>query len=296
MSTTTPEQMLEAARSGGYAVGAFNMHNDETTEALLQAATQADAPVFLQVGRAIIPHVGLRRAYEMTLRRAAESSAEHVIHLDHGSFEEVIEALRLGFTSVMYDGAHLPFEDNIASTRRVVEIAHAFGVPVEAELGKIPDAGHTVDWSSYYTDVDEAERFVAETGVDSLAISAGVVHGVVPDVAQPLALDRIAAIRRVVPVPLVLHGASGLTDSDTHEAISRGVHKFNADTDLRHAFRRGIEETWAQGDRQLETAMTRGRELMIEATIAKMRLYGCAGRAGAGHLALRESEAVGAQR
>lgn len=274
-----PNALLEEARAGGYAIGAFNMHNDETTQALLRAAENCAAPVYLQVGRAIIPHIGLRRAYEMTRRHADESDALSIIHLDHGSFEEIIEALRLGFTSVMYDGAHLPLEDNIATTRRVVDIAHAFGVPVEAELGRIPDAGEKVDWSAYYTDCKEAERFVAETGVDSLAISVGVVHGVVPETPQPLALDRIAEIRDVVPVPLVLHGASGLSDEDTREAMARGVHKFNADTDLRHAFRRGIELTWAEGDRQLETAMARGRELMAQATEAKMRLYGCAGRA-----------------
>lgn len=280
MSQMFPNELLAAARAGGYAVGAFNMHSDETAQALVDAALSCNAPVYLQVGRAIIPHMGVRKAYELTRRHAEQSGATYVIHLDHGSFEEVIEALRLGFTSVMYDGAHLPFEENIATTRRVVEIAHAFGVPVEAELGKIPDAGQAVDWEDYYTDVDEAERFVTETGVDSLAISAGVVHGVMPDVPnQPLALDRIEQIERVVPVPLVLHGASGLTDEETRGAIARGVHKLNADTDLRHAFRSGIEETFAQGDRQLETALTRGRELMTEATIAKMRLYGCAGHA-----------------
>lgn len=279
MTMMLPTELLEAARAGGYAIGAFNMHNDETTQALLRAAELCDAPVFLQVGRAVIPHMGLRRAYEMTVRHASESTSHYVIHLDHGSFDEVIQALRLGFTSVMYDGAHLPLDDNIASTRRVVEIAHAFGVPVEAELGRIPDAGEEVDWEAYYTDVREAERFVAETGVDSLAISAGVVHGVIPHAPQSLALDRIAAIRDVVPVPLVLHGASGLSDEDTRAAIAGGVHKLNADTDLRHAFRRGIEATWAEGDRQLEAAMSRGREFMIEATAAKMRLYGCAGQA-----------------
>lgn len=279
MTTADPRQLVEDARRGGYAVGAFNMHNDETTQALLRAAELAEAPVFLQVGRAVIPHMGLRKAFEMTKRNAAESCATHVVHLDHGSHEEVLEAIRLGFDSVMYDGAHLPFEDNIRATRRIVEIAHDFGIPVEAELGRIPDADEPVDWSSYYTDVAEAERFVAETGVDSLAISVGVVHGVPMSEPAPLALGRISEIRDVVPVPLVLHGASGVPDADLRAAVDRGVHKLNADTDLRLAFRRGIEETWAQGDRQLEEAMRRGRELMIDATVAKMRLYGCAGRA-----------------
>lgn len=277
--TGLAQDLLHRARTGGYAIGAFNMHNEETTQALLAAAESCDAPVFLQVGRAIIPHMGVRRAYEMTRRVAAESDAVHVIHLDHGSYEEVLEAIKLGFTSVMYDGAHLPFEENIITTRRVVSIAHDFGVVVEAELGRIPDADQAVEWDSYYTDVSEAQRFAAETGVDSLAISAGVVHGVPLSAPQPLAINLISKIAEVVEAPLVLHGASGVPDGEITEAIAAGVHKLNADTDLRLAFRRGIEEVWAGADRQLETAMARGRELMIEAAVHKMRLYGCAGHA-----------------
>jgi len=274
-----PLSLVHAAQAGGYAVGAFNMHNDETTQALLIAAERADAPVFLQVGRAIIPHIGVRKAYAMTKRVASESSAVYAIHLDHGSYEEVLEAIKLGFTSIMYDGAHLPFEENIRTTRRIVEIAHDFGVMVEAELGRIPDADQPVEWKSFYTDADEAERFAAETGIDILAVSAGVVHGVPTLTPEPLAIGLIREIKARTGIPLVLHGASGVPEDELLQAISAGVHKLNADTDLRHAFRRGIEETWAEGDRQFETAVTRGRDLMVEATIEKMRLYGCAGKA-----------------
>ena len=282
MSWINPMQVVNDAQTGGYAVGAFNMHNDETTEALVRAAEQCESPVFLQVGRAIVPHMGLRRAFEMTKRVAEESEAEFVIHLDHGPWDEVFEAIRLGFTSIMYDGAHLPLDENIRSTRQVVQVAHAFGIPVEAELGKIPDADEEVDWSSYYTDVAEAERFVAETGVDWLAISVGIVHGVPMSNPQPLDIERIADIKAVTGIPLVLHGASGLPDDEVRQAIEAGVHKFNADTDLRHAFRSGIEAVWSQGDRQLEDAMAEGRARMITATEAKMRLYGSAGRSGSG--------------
>ena len=236
--------------------------------------------MILQVGRAIIPHMGVRRAYELTRRVAERSNANVVIHLDHGSWDEVIEALRLGFTSIMYDGAHLPFEENVRTTRRMVEIAHAFGVPVEAELGKIPDADEKVDWSEYYTDVAEAKRFVAETGVDTLAISVGIVHGVVPGRPQePISIERIKEIKAATGIPLVLHGASGLTDQEVRDARAAGVCKFNADTDLRHAFRAGLEAIFAQGDRQLEVAMAEGRKRMVAATIEKMRAYGCAGAA-----------------
>ncbi len=277
--TASPLRIVEHARQHGYAVGGFNMHNPETTQALLVAAENAQAPVFLQIGRAIIPHMGVRAAYEMTRRVVEESDAAFVIHLDHGSEQEVLEALRLGFRSVMYDGAHLPFADNIRTTRRITDLAHDFGAIVEAELGRIPDADEQVDWDSYYTDVAEAERFVAETGVDMLAISAGVVHGVPSGQPRPLATALIEKIASTVRIPVVLHGASGVPDQEIREAVAVGVHKLNADTDLRHAFRRGIEQTWSQGDFQLEEALTRGRELMIEATIEKMRLFGCAGRA-----------------
>jgi len=280
MPWTDPAKLIEDARAGGYAIGAFNMHNVETTEALVWAAEQAEAPVFLQVGRAIVPHMGVRKAFEMTKRVAEESNAQFVIHLDHGPWDECLEAIKLGFNSIMYDGAHLPFEENIKTTRRIVEIAHDFGIPVEAELGKIPDVGESVHWPDYYTDVGEAKRFVEETGVDYLAISVGIVHGVIPGLKpEPLAIERTLEIRDAVGIPLVLHGASGIPENEVLAACAAGVHKFNADTDLRHAFRAGIEAVWAKGDYQLEEAMAEGRTRMVAATIEKMNLYGCAGKA-----------------
>jgi ketose-bisphosphate aldolase len=281
MGQVDPRRIIERAVVGGYAVGAFNMHNEETTQALVQAAEEAVAPVFLQVGRALVPHMGLRPAYEMTRRVAESSGADYVIHLDHGPWDEVIEAIKLGFTSVMYDGAHLPFEENIRTTREIVQIARAFGVTVEAELGRIPDADEEVDWASYYTDVAEAERFVAETGVDFLAISVGIVHGIPAARPRPLDIQRIQQVKAATGIPLVLHGASGVPSHEVAAAMAAGVHKFNADTDLRLAFRAGIEAVWSRGDRQLEEAMAEGRERMTAATVDKMKLYGCAGVAAA---------------
>ena len=172
MPWANPRQLIDDARAGKYAVGAFNMHNDETTEALVRAAEQAKSPVILQVGRAIVPHMGVKKAFNMTKRIAEESDAQFVIHLDHGPWDECLEAIKLGFNSIMCDFAHLPFEENIRWTKRVVEISHDFGIPVEAELGKIPDVGESVNWEDYYTTVDEATRFVAETGVDYVSSGA----------------------------------------------------------------------------------------------------------------------------
>ncbi len=280
MPWANPRKLIEAARKGKYAVGAFNMHNEETTEALVRAAEQAKSPVILQVGRALVPHVGLKRGFEMTRRIAEESDAQFVIHLDHGPWEECIEAIKLGFNSIMCDFAHLPFEENIGFTKRIVEIAHDFGIPVEAELGKIPDVGQSVNWEDYYTTVEEAQRFVAETGVDYLAISVGIVHGVIPGLKpEPLSIKRTLEIRDATKIPLVLHGASGIPVDEVQAAKAAGVHKFNADTDLRHLFRQGMLDVWAKGDHQLEDAMAEGRKRMIAGTIEKMELYGCAGKA-----------------
>jgi fructose-bisphosphate aldolase, class II len=263
-------------------VGAFNMHNDETTEALVRAAEQANSPVILQVGRALVPHVGLKRGFEMTKRIAEASDAQFVIHLDHGPWDECLEAIKLGFNSIMCDFAHLPFEENIRFTRRIVEIAHDFGIPVEAELGKIPDVGQSVNWEDYYTTVEEAQRFVAETDVDYLAISVGIVHGVIPGLKpEPLSIKRTIEIRDATNIPLVLHGASGIPVDEVQAAKAAGVHKFNADTDLRHLFRQGMLDVWSKGDHQLEDAMAEGRKRMIAGTIEKMELYGCAGKAKA---------------
>ena len=291
-----PLGLIAAAQAGGYAVGAFNMHNPETTQALIRAAEIADSPVFLQVGRAIVPHMGLREAFEMTRRELDKAPIDVPIHLDHGTFDEVAIAIELGFDSIMFDGAHLDFEENIRVTREVVKAAHAAGIPVEAELGKIPDASDNINWADYYTSVEEAERFVAETGVDWLAISAGVMHGVTGLEPQPLDIERIEKIRDVTGIPLVLHGASGVPIDQLRAASVAGVHKFNADTDLRHAFRAGIEEKWSEGDRQLEEAMSLGRERMIVATVEKMREYGCAGTANYGTPVSLENSVLGVSR
>jgi fructose-bisphosphate aldolase, class II len=282
MPWANPRKLIDDARKGKYAVGAFNMHNDETTEALVRAAEQANSPVILQVGRALVPHVGLKRGFEMTKRIAEASDAQFVIHLDHGPWDECLEAIKLGFNSIMCDFAHLPFEENIRFTRRIVEIAHDFGIPVEAELGKIPDVGQSVNWEDYYTTVEEAQRFVAETDVDYLAISVGIVHGVIPGLKpEPLSIKRTIEIRDATNIPLVLHGASGIPVDEVQAAKAAGVHKFNADTDLRHLFRQGMLDVWSKGDHQLEDAMAEGRKRMIAGTIEKMELYGCAGKAKA---------------
>ncbi|AHY47740.1 cbbA: ketose-bisphosphate aldolase [Rubrobacter radiotolerans] len=275
-------KLVYEAREQGYAVGAINHHNEETAEAILLGAKDADAPVFVQIGRAIIPHMGIRRAFDIVRRSEEETGKSCVIHLDHGGYDEVVEALKLGVDSVMYDGAHLPFEENIATTRRVVEAAHFLGVPVEAELGKIPEVEDldSVNWEDYYTDVDEAVRFVEETGIDYLAISVGIFHGISATTEPRLDMERIETLAKETGVPLVLHGVSGLPDETVREAVARGVAKLNIDTELRLKFREGIEAVWSEGDRHLEAAMSEGRDRMRAEVTRKLKLFGSAGRAG----------------
>lgn len=273
-------KLVYDAKADGYAVGAINFHNEDTVQAILGAAEETASPVIVQIGRAVIPYMGVKRPFDIVRYCEEALGKTCCIHLDHGSHEEVVEALKLGFDSVMYDGAHLNLEENIANTRKVVEAAHFLGVPVEAELGRIPDADDAanVDWDDYYTDVDEAARFVEETNVDYLAVSVGIVHGVSGGEVPPLDLERIEAIAAKTGIPLVLHGASGLPEETARQAIDAGIAKMNVDTDLRVAFREGMQAVWSDGDRHLEEALAEGRARMQSVAAQKLRLYGCAGR------------------
>ncbi len=274
--------LIGDAKANGYAVGAFNVHNEETAQAIMRAAEETASPVFVQIGRAVISYLGIKKTYEIIRSCGEEVSGIGCIHLDHSrTLEEVAEALRLGLGSIMYDGAHLSLEENIANARKVVEVAHFLGVAVEAELGEMPHARDVANlhWEDYYTDVDEAARFVEETNVDYLAIQVGVVHGVSSMSKPQLDLERIEAIAEKTGIPLVLHGASGIPDEMVREAIAAGIAKLNVDTDLRVAFREGMQAVWSEGDRHLEDALAEGRARMQAEAARKMRVFGSAGRA-----------------
>ncbi len=273
--------LVNDAKANGYAVGAFNVHNEETAQAIVRAAEEAASPVFVQIGRAIIAYLGIKRSYKIIRSCAEGVDGTACIHLDHSrTLDEVAEALRLGLGSIMYDGAHLSLEENIANARRVVEVAHFMGVAVEAELGEMPHARDMANlrWEDYYTDVDEAARFVEETNVDYLAIQVGAVHGVSAASEPRLDLERIEAIAEKTGIPLVLHGASGIPDEMARQAIAAGIAKLNVDTDLRVAFREGMQSVWSEHDRHLEDALAEGRARMQAEAVRKMRVFGSAGR------------------
>lgn len=249
----TTKEMLKAAQAGKYAIGAFNCENMEMAMAIVAAAEAQKAPVMLQTTPSTVSYAGLDVYYANVRALAERASVPVALHLDHGSsYQLAIDAMAAGYSSVMIDGSHETFEDNIAVTRRVVEQAKAKDIPVEAELGKVGGKEDDLDGGSGngYTDPADAVEFVKATGVDSLAVAIGTAHGVY--VGTPvLDVARLADIRKAleaagVSIPLVLHGASGLTDESVRECIAEGICKVNFATELRQAYTAGVKEVLAK--------------------------------------------------
>ena len=237
MALVTSKEMLTKARKGGYAVGAFNAENMEMVKAIIAAAEELKAPVMIQTTPSTVKY-GTSATYAAIVKAEAEKASVPVcMHLDHGSsYELAEECIGNGYTSVMIDGSKEDFENNIAVSKKVVEMAHGKGIPVEAELGKVGGKeDDLVAEADTNTDVNEAVEFVERTGVDSLAIAIGTAHGFY--VGTPvLDKERLSEIAKVVSIPLVLHGASGISDEDVADCVSRGISKVNFATELRVAF------------------------------------------------------------
>lgn len=280
----TGKELLLDAQKNGYAVGAFNVNNMEIIQAIIGAAEELNSPVILQASQGGLKYAGVD--YIAALGKLAANSAKVpvALHLDHGTdFDQVMQCIRNGFTSVMIDGSRFPLEENIEFTKKVVEIAHMVGVTVEAELGKI---GGTEDHISVseedatFTDPQEAKRFVEETGVDYLAIAVGTAHGVYQGEPR-IDFDRIKAIRELVDVPLVLHGSSGVPEESLKKAISLGISKINIDTDVRASFARAVKEYLEENPDQIDPRKILGpaTETMKKTIMEKMQIFGSANRA-----------------
>ena len=240
----TAKEMLQKAREGKYAIGAFNVENMEMVMAVLAAAEAKKSPVIMQTTPGTIKYAGVDYYYANVAVAAQRSSVPVVMHLDHGdSFDRAMAAYRAGYTSIMIDGSKLPFEENIALTKKVVEACHPGGVYVEGELGKVGGKEDDLegDDDNPYTDPDEAKIFVEKTGVDYLAIGVGTAHGVYKGIPK-VNTDLIATIHDTVDIPLVLHGTSGVPDEQVITAVKNGICKVNYATDLRIAFTRGVKE------------------------------------------------------
>lgn len=246
MPLVTSKQMLLDAQTGGYAVGAFNAENMEMVQAIVAAAEELQAPVMIQTTPSTVKYASLDLYLANVAAAARNAKVPVAIHLDHGSsFELAMQALRSGYTSIMIDGSHDAFEDNIALTKRVVDACAPSDVPVEAELGKVGGKEDDLDGGDGgYTDPQEAKEFVERTGITSLAVAIGTAHGVYSGVPK-LDLDRLTEIRAVVSIPLVLHGASGLSDEAVSESIKRGICKVNFATELRIAYSGAVKKVLA---------------------------------------------------
>lgn len=277
-------ELFQAAKKGGYAVGAFNVNNMEIIQAIIEAAEEENSPVFLQASQGGIKYAGIEYIAGLARVAAEKAKVPVALNLDHGtSFTQVVQCVRHGFSAVMIDGSQLPFEENIAITQKVVEVAHPNGVSVEAELGKIGGVEDDIVVESAdatFTDPQEAAEFVERTNVDALAIAIGTAHGLYKGEPK-LDYDRLAEIAAATPVPLVLHGASGISDEAIKKAVPHGICKINIDTELRIAFAKAVQDVVNNKPEEYDPRKLLGpaREAMKEVVRKKMRLFGCAGKA-----------------
>ena len=310
MSLVTTKEMFEKSMKEGFAIGAFNVNNMEIIQAIVDAAAENNSPVILQASSSAIKYARIN--YLMKMIEAAVEEHPNVpiaIHLDHGpDFETCKKCVDAGFTSVMFDGSKYDFEENIRLTKEVVDYAHAHGVVVEAELGKLAGIEDEVNVSAdeaRYTDPAQAEEFVKRTGVDSLAIAIGTSHGAYKFKGEAkLRFDILKEIKERIPnTPIVLHGAStvipelvdtcnqfggnipgakGVPDEILHEASVSGVSKINVDTDLRLALTAGIRKVFIEDPSAFDPRkyLTPARELVKQTVSHKIKnVFGSANKA-----------------
>lgn len=280
------KEILTKAQEGGYAVGAFNTVNLETTQAILHAAAELHSPVVVQMTEKTLDYAGGRAIYHL-VRDIAESYYPTLpvgIHLDHGkSFEIVERAVEIGFASVMYDGSRKKYADNMAMTKRVADFCHARSVCVQGELGSVPYIGEastqTIVWEEYMTDPEEACRFVEETGIDTLAVAIGNAHGFFPERSEP-DYARLEKLRKCVRVPIVIHGASNWENDKVSKVIALGVSCFNIDTAIRLSFLSQLSQSLAAGDEtDLRRALGAARRSAEAAVCKKIDMFGSTGKA-----------------
>lgn len=273
--------ILLPAMKSRYGVGFFNAVNVEMARAVIETAEELRAPVMIGTAEVLLPAMSLERVAEYLLPMAEKASVPVCVHYDHGlTFEKCMEALRLGFTSVMYDCSTADYETNVSRVAEMVKICHAMGVTVEGELGHVGDnegEGKLENPSDYFTDPDTAADFTARTGIDALAVAVGNAHG---DYKFPPKLDfeRIETIAGCTGLPLVLHGGSGLADDDFRTAVRKGICKINIFTDIDKAGRSGIEEGLAAGAKSMMGLIPYEIEAMKRVVRNKMELFGSTGQ------------------
>jgi len=305
MLVTNKDLMLPALQKA-YAVGAFNISNLESLLAIVEAAVEEKSPVIVAVTPSTIEYAGLAYIEKIVKTAAKSAPVPMSLHLDHGKdMETVSKCLKAGFTSVMIDGSHLKFEENVALTKRVVDLAHPKSVSVEAELGRLAGIEESTvkEREAVLTDPEAAEEFVERTDVDTLAVAIGTSHGAYKFKGEPkLDFERLKLIRRKVSIPLVLHGASsvpswiiekavkygaelggakGIPEEHIRKAISLGIAKINIDTDLRLAFTATVREFLVKSPKEFDPRKILGstKEAMKVVVRHKMSLFGSSGKA-----------------
>ncbi len=270
--------LLPAMRSG-YAVGLFNTIDTDMLQAVVSAAEALGAPVVIGTAEILLPYGDLPLIAPSLLACAARSSVPVCLHYDHGlTFSRCMQALKLGFTSVMYDGSAKPYAQNAEETREITRVAHAMGATVEGEIGHVGSADDPAEITEdQYTTPEEAARYLADTGVDALAVAIGTAHGAYRR-KPALSMRRLAQLREAVNAPLVLHGGSGLSDDDFRNAIRRGISKVNIFTDLCLAGAAAQASALQKGLDYLETRNAKVAAIR-ECVTEKIRLFGCEGKA-----------------
>ena len=281
MPLTTTVSMLRKAQEQGFAVGAFNVENMEMAQAIISAAEELGAPVILQTTPSTVRYAGTGMYAAMVAALAQEASVPVAMHLDHGdSFALCAQALRSGYTSVMIDGSKLPLEANIALTYKVSEMCAAVGIPVEGEIGRVGGKEDDLESDGGYTIPEEAVRFEKESGLFSMAVGVGTAHGFYKEKPQ-LNKELITTLRGMLQAPMVLHGASGLSDEDVKDCIRRGICKVNFATELRAAYTEGVKAVLAENPKTFDPkaygkeARQRVKALVME----RMLVCGCDGKA-----------------
>jgi fructose-bisphosphate aldolase class II len=301
----TNKEVLSIATAEGYAVGAFNINNMEILQAIVESAAEEKSPVIIAASPSAIKYAGIEYITAMVKAAAKITPTPMTLHLDHGKDVEIASlCINSGFTSVMIDGSHLDYEENISMTKHVVKLARQKEVSVEAELGKLVSPESTAkETEDPYTDPDAAKEFVNRTGVDALAVAIGTSHGAYKFKGEAkLDFERLKAIRSEVSIPLVLHGASGvpqwivekatkygaewsgakgIPDSHIKKAVFLGIAKINIDTDLRLAFTGTVREILVTTPKEYDPRKILGpaKETMKQVVKAKMRLFGSSGKA-----------------
>ena len=276
--------LIREAKEAKTAIAAFNIHNLETIQAVVEGAYEMGAPVIIQTTPGTLKHAGVEYIGAIVKKAADLYDIPIALHMDHcPSFDTIVSCIRNHYTSVMIDGAHLPYAENVRLVSSVVRMAHAVGVQVEGEIGRISGVEDDLfihEAEAAYTVPEEAVKFVADTGVDTLAIAIGTAHGMYRGEPK-LDYERLSAINNMVDVPLVLHGASGVPDDSVRKAISLGIAKVNIATELKNPMADAIRSVFAQDPEENDPRKYMGaaKAAVKEMVCNKIRLCGCDGLA-----------------